>query len=106
MCQWHTSCEPTEPAGETLAPCRGLGVSERQWRSSCEPTEPAGETSAPKVLPLTLEGGARNPKVAQNLTPTSQARQRQKAAPPNHPEQRKSVDLGKHSFSKSRRAAD
>ena len=34
--------------------CRGAGVSACQWHASCEPTEPAGETRAPAVLPLTL----------------------------------------------------
>ncbi len=41
---------------------------------------------SPCDLALDLRGGARNPKVAQNLTPTSQARQRQKAAPPHKPQ--------------------
>ncbi len=25
VCQWHTSREPTEPVGETMAPCRVWG---------------------------------------------------------------------------------
>ena len=42
-----------------------------------------GQSPKPPEATLTLEGGASNPKVAQNLTPTSQARQRKYFAPPN-----------------------
>ena len=94
VCQWQTSCEPTEAAAETLPPGGFLGQSPK-----------------PPEATLTLEGGASNPKVAQNLTPSSQARQRKYfAPPPGTPHKPQPAarfrKLGKRCFPNFRREAD
>ena len=58
VCQWHTSCEPTEPAGETRRPLAGVGAApqgpaldlrggaQSEWREAELPSLPLRPTEA------------------------------------------------------------
>ncbi len=78
-----------------------------QWQTSCELTEPAGETSAPKVLPLTLKG--RRQEIQKEAAPSSylpsplEAPNRAAHTPQPAARFRK---LGKRCFPNFRREAD
>ena len=68
-----------------------------QWHTSCEPTEPAGETDAPKVFPEALskspsnQGGEKVRAALTEKTPGQTVRRREKIrqwhdiAPQEHP---------------------
>ena len=64
---------------------RGAGVSVCQWQTSCEPTEPAGETRAPAALPLTLKGRRAKEKGEAVRGSTPSVRPWHQPAPPTIP---------------------
>ncbi len=83
-----------------------MGVSVCQWQTSCEPTESADETRVPKVWPLTVRAARKKEGTAQSVRRPQNVSARQKPAPPNSPNSANPLTWGTERFPKSRRAAD